>query len=123
MLAVIVYAGRQYAHYRPEAFVVENDGTHALISHIEIQKDKMSPDALSIHINEYVQFDTMDGNVHIIGLGGGDEYEKPHEHTDAEFESGKFGIGESYRVKISKKGVYDFHDHKNPKLFATVIVY
>ena len=122
-LTFIAYAAVVHATHQRETFVLEKGGARVPITHIELQKDHMSPDALSIHVNEYVQFNTMDGQTHEIGLGGGDEYAHEHVHTDAEFESAPFGIGEAYRIKISKKGVYDFHDHKNPKLFATVIVY
>ena len=123
VLAIIAFATFAHASEGRDSFVLEKDGVRVPITHIELQKDHMSPDALSIPVNQYVQFNTMDGQTHEIGLGGGDEYAHEHEHTNGEFESAAFGIGEAYRVKITKKGVYDFHDHKNPKLFATVIVY
>ena len=82
----------------------------------------MTPDALSIHAGEYVQFNTSDGRLHEVGLGKGDEYGEDHDHVDPEFESAEFGSGDAYRVKFSKPGVYDFHDHAHPELFATVIV-
>lgn len=122
-LAALLFVAVVYASPQRESFVIETGNVRVPITHIELQKDHMSPDALSIHVNEYVQFNTTDGQTHEIGLGGGDEYAHEHEHTNAEFESDQFGIGEAYRVKITKKGVYDFHDHKNPKLFTTIIVY
>lgn len=101
---------------------VEADGSTVAVHHIMLLDKVMSPDALSIHTGEYVQFNTHDGKQHEIGLGGGDEYGKEHNHIDPEFESGEFGVGDAYRVKFSKPGVYDFHDHLHPELFATVIV-
>ena len=105
-----------------EQFVREADGTQAAIHHIMISTDHLVPDALSIHVGEYVQFNTIDSRTHQIGLGGGKEYGDDHTHLDPEFESAVFGAGDAYRVKFSTPGVYDFHDHLHPELFATVIV-
>ncbi len=105
-----------------EQFVLESDGTKVLIHHIMITAEHMAPDALSIHVGEYVQFNTSDGRTHEVGLGKGDEYSEDHDHVDPEFESSEFGSGDAYRVKFSKPGVYDFHDHDHPELFATIIV-
>lgn len=103
-------------------FITETNGTRVAIHHINLDTSHMVPDALSIKVGEYVQFNTADGRTHEIGLGGGEEYQKNHEHTDPEFESSTFGNAEAYRVKFSKPGIYDFHDHLHSELFATVIV-
>ena len=117
-LTALVY----FFHSGREQFVLEVDGSRAPIHHVLIKTNHLVPDALSIHIGEYVQFNTDDGRTHEIGLGGGEEYSDDHAHVDPEFESTEFGGNDAYRVKFSTTGVYDFHDHLHPELFVTVIV-
>ena len=114
----------QWAYFHPQMYVIDADGTAHLIQHVALTEKAMVPDALTVHVGEYVQFDTADTQSHQIGLGGGDEYGKGHEHVGiGEFESGTFGPDEAYRLQFKKAGVYDFHDHMHPKLFITVIAY
>lgn len=119
-IAFIIY---KKSYLQREIFVIEQNGDKELINHLELQPDRIVPDAISIHVGEYIQFDSIDATEHQIGLGGGDEYGQLHEHVAPEFESEVFGAKEAYRVKVKKQGVYDFHDHKNPNLFVTVIAY
>lgn len=106
-----------------ELWVVAKDGTHHLIYHIELADGHMAPDALSIHVGEYVQFNTADNREHEIGLGEGKEYGKDHDHAEVDFESPSFGASDAYRVEFKEKGVFNFHDHLHPELSATIIVY
>ncbi len=106
-----------------EMFVIESDGNRVPITHIELRMDKAVPDALTLKVGEYVQFNGVDGRDHDIELGQGNEYNKAHQHSDVDFGSGKFGPEDAYRLRIKQKGVYDFHDHLHPELFVTVIAY
>lgn len=122
--AILLYlAYLTYPVMNREYFVVGANGEQVRVYKITLGMKAAYPDALTMHVGEYVQFEGEDKTVHDIGLGGGDEDGKEHEHTDAEFESGAFGGGEAYRVQVKKAGVYHFHDHKNAALFATVIAY
>lgn len=118
LLTILVY----FNSAEREQFVREADGTTFAIHHIMITTDHLVPDALSIHVGEYVQFNTTDDRTHEIGLGEGKEYDEDHDHIEPEFESPEFGANDAYRVKFSQPGVYDFHDHLHPELFITVIV-
>lgn len=106
-----------------ERFVVVADGTQHAIHHIELIDGHMVPDAVSLQVGEYVQFNTADNREHKIGLGGGEEYGQDHDHAEVDFESNTFGVNDAYRVEFKEKGVFDFHDHLHPELFATVIAY
>lgn len=106
-----------------EAFVLEAEGTKVAITHVEVGPDRATPDLITIKSGEYVQFNSADNLSHEIGLGGGSEAGTGHEHIEQAFASGVFGRGEAYRLQIKEKGVFNFHDHKNPNLFVMVIVY
>ena len=104
-------------------YVLRADGTKIPIHHIALFKGRAIPDALSIHAGEYVEFDSKDGVTHDIALGGGNENGHAHDHSDIDISSGVFGGDEAYQLLIKDKGVYDFHDHLHPDIFATVIAY
>ncbi len=121
--AVLLYlAIWTYPDVSNEKYAIE-EGVRIPVHMVRLGGDKAYPDALSFPVGEYVEFYGESDAVYNIGLGGGSENGKAHEHLEEKFASGAFGKGEAYRVKISKAGVYDFHDHDNPKLFATVIAY
>ena len=122
LLTVRMYSQDSQDNTR-ELFVVSADGSRTTIHHIELQSQQMVPDALSIRAGEYIQFNPADNREHKVGLGGGDEYDADHEHTDADFASDTFGGGNAYRVQIKEKGVYEFHDHLHAELFVTVVAY
>lgn len=103
---------------------------------VSLTESAMSPNAIFVKVGEFVQFNTNDGKTHNISLGAGadvhddasedhhdaDHETTPHEHTGA-YSSGEFGVGEAWRVQFKEPGTYMLHDHYNPKLFITVVVY
>ena len=121
--AVLLYlAIWTYPVVNNEKYVIE-EGMRTPVHMVRLGGDKAYPDALYFPVGEYVEFYGEGNATYNIGLGGGSENGKAHEHLKEDFESGAFAKGEAYRVKISKAGVYDFHDHNRPELFATVIAY
>ncbi len=83
-----------------------------------------SPDELAVKVGESIQFNSMDGKSHNISQGEGNDYDKEHEHNAQNFsDSGTFGPDEGFLVSFNKIGTYFFHDHLNPDLFVTVVVY
>lgn len=98
---------------------------------VNITKDGMDPDTLTVKVGEYVQFNSADGQQHNIGLGAGKEAKsadqeheahESHEHK-GDFVSGDFSADEAWRVQFKKAGTYKFHDHYNPNLNILVVVY
>lgn len=106
---------------------------------ISLLSDRAQPDAVAIERGKAVVFNTKDNKIHNIGQGSGKDKSAPqngaqnkeqsqapsgsHEHTAGGKESGPFGKGQAYRVVFDKVGTYDFHDHLNPKIQITVVVY
>lgn len=116
---------------------------------VELLADRASPSLVAVKLDQYVQFNTKDGQVHNIGQGKGEGPDRakdveastkghnestphaatdpkdglPHDHQKGSIESGDFKPDEGYRVKFSKAGTYEFHDHYNPKINITVVVY
>lgn len=94
---------------------------------VNITKDGIDPDTLTVKVGEFVQFNSADGKQHNLGLGGGVDGDKTahdadHEHV-GEFTSGDFNADEAWRVQFKTAGTYKFHDHYNPKLNILVVVY
>ncbi len=95
---------------------------------VDLLGDHASPNEFAIKVGEYIQFNTKDNSTHNIAEGQGAEegtstVEKGHDHGVDFGESGSFGAGEAYKVKISKVGAYFFHDHVHPAITVTVLVY
>lgn len=107
----------------PKAATVQADHVVALLS------DHADPSAIAVTKGDYVQFNARDGKTHNIGQGSGnDEVHQglsaaTHEHDYSAKESGAFGANEGYRAQFNMVGTYTFHDHLNPKISVTVIVY
>ena len=121
--AILLYlAIWTYPDVKKEKFVLE-DGVRIPVHSVRLGSDKAYPDALTFPVGQYVEFYGEGDTTYNIGLGGGSENGKAHEHIEQNFASGAFGRGEAYRVKVEKVGVYDFHDHNRPELFTTVITY
>lgn len=93
------------------------------IHYISLLADKIEPNAIIIKVGEVVQFNTKDGRIHNIAQGAGAGLGSKHDHTEGGLESGNFNADEGYRVSFKKVGTYEFHDHDNPKLFVTIVVY
>ncbi len=86
---------------------------------IDLLSDKASPGEVYLTVGQVLQFNTKDDKKHRIALGqGGTE----HEHTSAT-NSGDFGAGEAWRVRLDNVGTYFFHDHYNPNINILVVVY
>ena len=94
-----------------------------VVNHVFLLEKGALPDALAVKLGESVEFDSRDGKAHSIAQGGGDEFDQNHSHEEFGVESGQFGPDEAYRVGFTKPGTYHFHDHKNPHIFVTIIVY
>ncbi len=108
---------------------------------VSLFADRAEPSATAVERGKAVVFNTKDDKIHDIGQGSGkdeaahegsghgDEASHEgsrsgeHEHTNGGKESGPFGKGQAYRVVFDKIGTYTFHDHLNPKIRITVVVY
>lgn len=96
---------------------------------VELTTSGAKPSAIAVTKGDYVQFATKDGRMHEIGQGSGDDEVHhsagmdEHNHLANGKLSDRFGIGEAYKVQFNQTGTFEFHDHLNPKLSATVIVY
>ncbi len=107
--------------YRSPLFQTPSaNGPH--ITMVSLRDNKMTPDTILVHSGDFVQFNTKDGQRHDIDQGHGAGYGSTHDHEVAGIGSGKFGPSEAYRLQFKKVGIYDFHDHENPEMRATVIV-
>ncbi|MBW3538137.1 hypothetical protein KY386_01430 [Candidatus Parcubacteria bacterium] len=121
-LVLIIFAGlafgaaTSYSRERGQA----PGGT---VHQVALLADHAEPTALIVKLGESVQFNSRDGKPHNIGQGGGNENGKDHEHPRGVLESGRFGADEAYRLRFGQTGSYDFHDHLNPHIFVTVVVY
>ncbi len=105
--------------------LMKADGNHI----IELRSTGATPDAIAITRGSYVEFDVKDKRTYNIGQGSGDDpvhqqaHLDIHDHPKGALESGAFGPGQGYRVQFNAVGTYPFHDHLNPKISVTVIVY
>lgn len=86
---------------------------------VSLYKDKASPNTIAVAKGGFVQFNSKDGNVHDLSLGGGGS---EHEHK-GKFQSGDFKGDEGWRVQFNDEGTFTFHDHYNPEVNVVVVVY
>jgi hypothetical protein len=125
ILLLTITAGYGISRAMSKPALTRVDGTHV----IELRSTGATPDTIAIVKGSYVQFDAMDKHTYNIGQGSGNNevhqemHDDVHEHLEKGIESGTFGPGQGYRVQFNKVGTYDFHDHLNPKISVTVIVY
>jgi plastocyanin len=90
---------------------------------VDLKEDQASPDAISVPVGTQVQFNARDDRTRNLGLGkGGHAHHSDHEHI-GDFTSGDFGAGEAWKVEFKEVGVYEFHDHYQPDVRITVVVY
>jgi len=92
------------------------------IYEITLLADRAEPDVIIIKLGEFVQFNSRDGGFHDISYGKENAFRQNHSHGGG-LESGRFGPDEGYKIQFKETGIYHFHDHLNPKIFATIIVY
>lgn len=96
---------------------------------VRLLSDHADPSAIAVTKGSYVRFNSADGKSHNIGQGSGtDEVHQAigsneHDHAQGGKVSGEFGADEAYRVQFNQVGTFSFHDHMNPKIFVTVVVY
>ncbi len=116
----------------PAKSVSATDSEEGVMVHnISLLSDRAVPEELVIVLGEYIQFNTKDDKIHNIAQGQGSEEVHSstsrtvtsHDHDEAFVDSGPFGKGEAYKVRINKTGAYFFHDHLNPSIYITVLVY
>ncbi len=86
---------------------------------VALGKNKATPDTLAVKVGSYVQFNSADGKTHRLSIGEGG---KEHDHK-GNFSSGDFKGDEAWRVQFKDKGSFLFHDHYNPKISVSVVVY
>jgi plastocyanin len=123
--AVISFFGIQALSPKPAIATSDCNGIC-----VSLTKSGMNPDALFVKVGDYVQFNSADGKKHNISIGNGsndhggghEAHESAHDHV-GDYSSGDFGADEAWRVQFKKPGTYNLHDHYNPKLFITVVVY
>lgn len=90
---------------------------------VALKVDHAEPDAITVPVGEYVQFNSADNKTHSLASGSGDSlHDGSHQHTGTHL-SGDFKADEGWKVQFSAKGTYEFHDHYNPEIFVTVVVY
>lgn len=100
-----------------------------LVHHVSLTDQGAQPNAVAVVKGGYVQFDTKDGKQHSMSQGKGahevhhEAHSEVHEHQAYGKESGVFGPSEAYKVQFHQTGTFNFHDHLNPKLSITVVVY
>lgn len=104
--------------------VVEAHATNTIYQ-VALSNGKADPNELIIHTNDKVQFNSRDGKSHNIAQGRGNDYGQAHEHAGGvgAIESGNFRADEAYLVYFKKAGTYYFHDHLDPNIFITILVY
>ncbi len=93
---------------------------------IKLIDNQAKPSVLTVKPGQTVEFDASDGKPHDLAQGHGSEmggYAAEHDHTVGGLESGKFNADEAYRLKFQDKGTFAFHDHLNPNIYATIVVY
>ncbi len=99
------------------------------IHHVNLTSHGADPNVIAVVKGQYVQFNARDGKQHQMSQGSGDNeahhqtHMGVHEHQVNGKDSGVFGPSEAYRVQFSQTGTFNFHDHLNPKLSITVVVY
>jgi len=97
-----------------------NASSGVKIYQVALEADRARPDAVQVNIGDSVQFNSKDGKSHSLGQGkGGTE----HQHTAEAPLTGRFKADEGYRQQFKELGVYNFHDHENPKINIAVVVY
>lgn len=90
---------------------------------VALNKDKAIPDVITIPVGDYAQFNSADGQLHNLGLGGGDvHHDGSHVHTGT-YVSGDFKGDEAWKVQFNQAGTFDLHDHYRPELHMSVVVY
>lgn len=90
---------------------------------VDIYADKIEPSTTIIPLGATLQMNNKDTKPHNIAQGAGNDYSLDHAHLPTGPESGSFGPSEAYQVTFDKPGTYTFHDHTNPNLVLTAIVY
>ncbi|MBA2279507.1 hypothetical protein H0V99_03670 [Candidatus Saccharibacteria bacterium] len=110
---------------------VSNQNCNANVC-LALTETGIKPDNISVKLGEFVQFNSADGRVHNMSLGEGKHGQEDdghgahadvsHQH-EGEYQSGDFEADEAWRVQFNQTGVFYMHDHYNPDLFVTVIVY
>ena len=99
------------------------------VYHLNLTRQGADPSIIAITKGDYVEFDVKDGKQHQISQGSGDDeahqqaHNDIHEHLVGGKQSGVFGPSQGYRVQFHQTGTFSFHDHFNPKLSLTVVVY
>ena len=93
------------------------------VHNVSLLSNKAVPDFITIKPGEYVQFNSKDGKTHVIAQGHGSAFGDQHEHIVGGLESPQIKANEGYKILFKKVGTYDFHDHENPNIFITVLVY
>jgi plastocyanin len=121
LIIFLLALGAFYVFYNKNLFLKANN---EVIHQVALLGGRADPDELVIKVGESIQFNSKDGKSHNISEGEGNDYDKSHEHNPQNFsESGTFGPDEAFILKFNKIGTYFFHDHLNPDIYVTVVVY
>jgi plastocyanin len=90
---------------------------------VALKVNHADPDAITVPIGGYVQFNSADNKTHSLASGSGDNHHNgSHKHNGTHV-SGDFKADEGWKVQFNKTGTYEFHDHYNPEVYITVVVY
>jgi plastocyanin len=94
---------------------------------IALTAEKAEPSTMIIKTGDIVQFTVKDGQVRRIGQGSAEAglhdkaRQAEHEQLLEGIQSEAFN--DQYRVEFKEPGTYSFHDHINPALTITIIVF
>lgn len=94
-----------------------------VVHYVNLQNNTAYPSVVAVKVGEGVEFDAKDSRPHIIAQGDGNENGLVHNHAVGGLESPTFTSTQGYSVHFKQTGTYTFHDHLNPDIFVTVIVY
>lgn len=96
----------------------------------EVNASGINPDVITLEVGKKVQFSVVGDTMHNLALGKGEQThgdghgrgDGSHDHNGS-FSSGDFGAGEAWQATFSEPGTYHLHDHYDPSLQVTVVVY
>ena len=119
----LIAFGTTFSLSRSKSLELSSSKCDQKIVCVALREDRAEPDAISVPIGGYAQFNSADNKMHNIAEGSGDvDHDGSHVHSGKHL-SGDFKANEGWKVQFNKTGTFEFHDHYNPKINFIVIVY
>lgn len=90
-----------------------------------VYAEGMRPDTIVLEELGKMYIYNQDTQAHEFSMGKGNDYGKDHDHQIAPeyFKTEAIAPGEVYELSFATSGLYFLHDHNNPDIVLTVIVY